>query len=162
MNQIFQGEDEMPNGTVVAIYTCAKAGEPMNKILSVLAIAGEGLDGDRYRGGQGSFNKKAGQGNRQLTIMSSESFSGSGYAFAESRRNIFTRGIEPVRLIGLEFQMGSARFRGVKYCYPCDRPTELSGNSTSFKNAFFERGGLICEVICTGTFVEGNDIITPY
>jgi len=54
----------MTNGTVEAICISATAGGPMQAIESVEAIAGQGLSGDRYSRGEGSFNKGR-QGKRQ-------------------------------------------------------------------------------------------------
>ncbi|MEI6660387.1 MAG: hypothetical protein WCK91_03115 [bacterium] len=126
------------------------------------ALAGLGLRGDRYASGAGSYNRNE-IGNRQVTIMSAESFDGTDFTFPDSRRNIFTRRIEAPRLVNLEFPIGDALFKGVKYCYPCRRPDEgRRGDQAKFADVFFERGGLICEVIRTGMIVLGDDIITPY
>ena len=88
-------------------------------------------------------------------------FEESGFSFEDSRRNIFLRGVELMWLIGREFQIGTARFRGVKYCDPCTRPSKLSGNQKSFKETFFDRGGLIAEVIESGVIKTGDPVIPP-
>ncbi|MBI2640204.1 MAG: hypothetical protein HYW90_04955 [Candidatus Sungbacteria bacterium] len=126
----------------------------------VEAIAGQGLKGDRYATGEGSFNKGK-QGNRQVTLMNAIFFDGSGFEFRDSRRNIFVQGVELMWLIGREFQIGTARFRGLKYCDPCTRPSKLSGKQKSFKETFFDRGGLIAEVIEGGIIKTGDPVIPP-
>lgn len=148
------------DGTVVAIFIAPAKGEPMQEVQEVEAIAGVGLKGDRYAAGEGSYNRGS-PGRRQVTLISGIFFEGSGFEYADSRRNIVTMGIELMWLIGREFQIGTARFRGVKYCDPCGRPSTLSGKERSFKEAFFDRGGLIAEVIGGSVIRKGDRIIPP-
>lgn len=148
------------NGIVKAIFISPAAGAPMQEITEVKALAGRGLQGDRYATGEGSFNKGR-QGARQVTLMNSIFFEGSGFKFKDSRRNIFVEGVELMWLFEREFQIGTARFRGVKYCPPCDRPSKLSRNQKSFKRTFFDRGGLIAEVINYGFIKVGDLWISP-
>ncbi len=150
-------EDNM-NGTVIAICICPTAGGPMQQVAEVEAMAGQGLKGDRYATGEGSFNKGK-TGVRQATLMNSIFFEGSGFEFTDSRRNLFVEGVELMWLIGREFKIGTARFLGVKYCDPCNRPSNLTGNSRSFKKAFFDRGGLIAEIIDGGEIKVGDSVI---
>lgn len=147
-------------GIVRAICIGVEAGAPMQEVSEVEAVAGQGLKGDRYATGEGSFNKDN-QGSRQVTFMNAIFFKGSGFEFTDSRRNIFVEGVELMWLIGREFQVGAARFRGVKYCDPCQRPSKLSGKSKSFKSTFFDRGGLIAEVIETGVIKVSDAVISP-
>ena len=132
----------------------------MQQVQEVEAIAGQGLKGDRYATGNGSFNKGK-QGNRQVTLINGIFFEGSGFEFTDSRRNIITTGVELMWLVGREFQIGTTRFRGVKYCDPCNRPSELSGKEKSFKETFFDRGGLVAEIIESGMIKTGDEIIPP-
>ena len=148
------------NGTVVSLCIGPVAGGSMQLVEEVEAIAGQGLKGDRYATGEGSFNKGK-QGNRQVTLMNAIFFDGSGFEFKDSRRNIFVQGVELMWLIGREFQIGTAHFRGVKYCDPCIRPSKLSGKQKSFKETFFDRGGLIAEVIESGVIKTGDPVIPP-
>lgn len=148
------------NGIVKAICIGPEAGKLMVNLTEVQALAGLGLEGDRYTSGNGSFNR-GDQGTRQVTLMNAIFFTGSGFEFKDSRRNIFTEGVELMWLIGQEFQIGNARFCGLKYCDPCTRPSKLSGNTRSFKEAFFDRGGLIAEIIESGTIKVGDPVIPP-
>ncbi len=148
------------NGTVLQICICPEAGAPMEEVVEVEAIACEGLKGDRYATGEGSFNRGR-RGNRQITLMNTLFFEDSGFEFKESRRNIFVEGVELMWLIGREFKIGSATLYGVKYCDPCQRPSKLSNNSRSFQEAFFDRGGIIAEVIESGIIKIGDPVIPP-
>jgi hypothetical protein len=148
------------SGIVTAICICPVAGGEMHRVESVEAIKGAGLRGDRYESGEGSFNKGA-CGKRQVTLINGIFFESSGFEFTDSRRNIITQGVELMYLIGKEFLIGTAQFRGIKYCEPCLRPTKLSRKERSFQEAFFDRGGLIAEVIESGVIEVGSLIIPP-
>lgn len=148
------------NGTVIAIYISPVAGGSMKQVPEVEAIAGQGLKGDRYAMGEGSYNKGS-LGKRQATLINAVFFEGSGFEYRDSRRNIVTTGIELMWLIGKEFQIGTARFRGVKYCDPCTRPSKLSGKERNFKEAFFDRGGLVAEIIEGGVIKTGDSVVPP-
>ena len=81
----------------------------------------------------------------------------SGYE--ECRRNFVFEGIELNWIaFGRELKIGAARLRGVKYCDPCARPSVLLGKERIFKEAFFDRGGIILEVIESGIIREGDII----
>lgn len=147
-------------GVVRAICISDVAGEPMREIPEVVALAGWGLEGDRYATGTGSFNKDS-RGSRQVTLMNAIFFEGSGFEFKDSRRNLFVEGVELMWLIGREFQIGEARLLGVKYCDPCQRPSKLSGNAASFKEAFYDRGGLIAGVVESGVIKLGDEVVPP-
>ena len=148
------------HGRVEAIYICGVAGAPMQLVSVVEAIVDQGLNGDRYATGEGSFNKNQ-PGHRQVTLINGMFFKGSGFDYIDSRRNIVTSGVELMWLIGRDFQIGGARFRGIKYCDPCTRPSKLAGKQRSFKEAFFDRGGIIAEVIESGLIIQGDLIIPP-
>ena len=150
----------MEHGTVIAICICPIAGAPMQSVTEVGAIGGAGLEGDRYASGNGSFNR-GDQGTRQVTFINALFFEGSGFDYLDSRRNLVISGVELMWLIGLEFKIGNSRMRGVKYCDPCLRPNKLSGKEASFKQAFFDRGGLIAEVLESGIIAVGDKLIPP-
>lgn len=61
-----------------AICISPTAGEAMVRVERVQALAGQGLVGDRYATGTGSFNKGK-QGIRQVTFINSIFFHGSGF-----------------------------------------------------------------------------------
>ena len=146
-------------GKVVAICVCATAGGQMRTVQVVQAIVGIGLEGDRYATGGGSFNKDM-VGKRQVTLMNAIFFENSGFEYADSRRNLFVTGVELMWLVGREFRVGQALLRGVKYCDPCNRPSKLSGKGASFKDTFFDRGGLVAEVL-EGGLIMIDDLVVP-
>src|SRR6185436_8169620 len=104
----------MSVGKVVAICIGPSAGASMISLPEVQAIAGEGLEGDRYARGEGSFNKGK-KGNRQVTLINGKFFKGSSFSYIDCRRNLVTLDIELMWLLGKEFRVGNAVLRGVKY-----------------------------------------------
>lgn len=147
---------------VISIFICPAAGEPMQRVQSVRAIAGAGLEGDRYALGAGSFNKREeNRGKRQVTLINARFFERSTFKPIESRRNILVANMEIMWVIGREFQVGAARFRGVKYCDPCDRISRLANKRASFKEEFEDCGGLIAEVLGDGIITASDLIILP-
>jgi MOSC domain-containing protein YiiM len=133
----------------------------MQALTQAEAIAGAGLKGDRYAEAAGSFNKDN-PGKRQVTLINQKFFASGGFTPIESRRNIVTSPeVELLYCVGREFTIGTAKFKGVKYCDPCDRPSKLAGKACSFKEAFLDCGCIIAEILESGTFSVGTEVITP-
>ena len=151
----------MANGKVVAICIATVAGGVLQEVKEARAIAGEGLQGDRYSRGEGSFNKGL-RGKRQVTLINALFFRGTTFNYPDSRRNIATLDVELMDLIGKEFVIGDARMRGLKYCDPCMRPTKLSGKKEIFKDIFHDRGGLVAEVLQSGLIRVGSPVVPPH
>jgi hypothetical protein len=150
----------MPKGLVLGLAICPIARQPMENRFEVLAIEGQGLEGDRYSRGEGSYNKGS-IGKRQVTLINAAFVPRSGFSFIETRRNIMTQGVELMWLIGREFDIGDARFRGVKYCDPCLVPSALAKKEIRFADAFHDRGGLVAEVVKGGPIRINSPIIPP-
>jgi MOSC domain-containing protein YiiM len=151
----------MPTGTIVSICISPVPSDPMQRVPEVLAIAGAGLAGDRYAAGAGSFNKKRGLGARQVTLIHDLFVRGAGFNNIDTRRNIIVDGrIELMELIGKEFGIGEAVFRGVQYCDPCERLSKLCGKA-GFREALQDRGGLVAAIITSGIIKIGSQVIPP-
>ncbi|GEM_PF-1353987 len=147
----------MPNGTVTAICIAPEAGEELKTIDEVYAEAGMGLVGDRYHGGAGSWNKGK-PGHRQVTLINGIFFERTEFKYADARRNFITHDIELMDLIGQMFTVGAVTFQGVRYCDPCQRPSKLAGITDSFRKVFFDRGGLIADVVSSGIIKTGDAV----
>lgn len=146
-------------GKVVAIFIAPAGKAPMQEVQQVKAVEGHGLEGDRYCEGVGSFSKKSGPGARQVTLINKRFFREGGFRPQDTRRNVLTEGIELMLLIGQEFEIGGARFRGVKYLTPCGSPKSSSDQPTlPFHREFFDAGGLIAEVVRGGEIKPGDAI----
>lgn len=149
-----------PNGSVVAIYIVPKAQEPMMRVESVLAIAGQGLEGDRYCRGEGSFNRGK-QGKRQVTLINARFFAGTQFQYEHSRRNIVVDGVELMRTIGEEFQIDGVVLRGIKYCEPCQTPNKLARIPENFQYTFADRGGVVAEILKGGVISILSVVVPP-
>lgn len=150
----------MKHGQVLGIFIARERRAPMEELQDVLAEQGNGLCGDRYQNGGGSYNQGR-PGKRQVTLINAMFFEGSGFRWIESRRNLVVQGVELMDLIGKNFAVGNAILRGVKYCDPCLVPNALAGKTRSFRDAFFDRGGLVAEVTKTGAIKIGSEVIPP-
>ncbi|HXV27113.1 MAG TPA: MOSC domain-containing protein [Candidatus Paceibacterota bacterium] len=152
-------------GQVVDIYITDDAGRPMRQVSWVRAVEGKGLEGDRYAEGRGAFTNAKRRTIRQVSFLALEDLRrvNTGreqpFTMADTRRNIVVQGVDLLSLIGREFTVGSARFRGVEHCSPCARPSVLSGKP-GFKEAFHERGGLRAEVLEEGIITTGSAVAT--
>jgi len=150
----------MSSGKIVAIYISPDAGAPMLSVKDVPAIAREGLLGDRYCKGEGSFNKGK-VGRRQVTLINAR-FIPQSWRGLMTRRNIVTEGVELNWLVGREFRLcDGVVMRGVKYCDPCKRPSKLLGIEESFQEVFFDCGGIVAEILEEGLLTVGGTVVPP-
>jgi hypothetical protein len=145
---------------VLHLFVCPVRKTPMIEVQQVLTIAGAGLKGDRYTTGDGSYNHESGIGNRQVSLISSVGFEGTEFSYADSRRNIIIGpGIELPALIGKTFAIGGVRFHGVKYCTTCKVPSDLASKHLLFSRVFHERGGILVDVLDSGSIAVGNELV---
>lgn len=147
-------------GVVVELYIGAERKEPMLSVSEVQAIAGKGLEGDRYCREQGTFSKKS--PTNQITLIEAEALEAAARDYGleitagESRRNVLTCGMALNHLVGREFQIGEVRLRGLKLCEPCTHLQQLTGKPMI--KALLHRGGLRVEILSSGTIKPGDRI----
>ena len=128
----------------------------------VLAIAGAGLEGDRYQLGRGSFSRWPGDG-RALSLIAAEAinaiFAETGLDLSDgrSRRNVVTRAVELAALNGRKFRIGEAIFRGTRLCTPCKYLERLVGPRAF--DAMKGRGGLRADILQSGVIRAGDEIV---
>src|SRR5947207_6015521 len=110
-------------GRVEAICVAPSASEAMRAVPEIEAIAGVGLDGDRYALGNGFYSDRATDpGAREVTLFEAEvlealrSEHGIDLRPTEHRRNLTVRGIQLDALIGQRFHIGDVVLEGVKDC----------------------------------------------
>ncbi len=153
--QVFEHKN---NAHVVAILTALTSDVPMVRRDEVRAIAGRGLEGDRYTAAQGSFNKDK-PGKRQVTLINAIFFPGTIFTYEDARRNIVVKGVELPWLIDRYFKIGDVLFKGLKYCDPCPGP-QKHGGKTGFVDAFYERAGIVAEILTDGIICVNSPILT--
>lgn len=151
-------------GEIFRIFLSAQAREAMHEVQETLAVAGVGLEGDRYYKGEGTFSNPP-HPNRQVTLIEMEALEelqrdhGIRLDAAESRRNLLTQGIALNPLVGKIFRAGSATLRGLKLCEPCSHLEGLTGKT--LLRPLTHRGGLRAEILTTGAIRRGDSIEFP-
>ena len=152
----------MIDGELISIHVAAKGGEPMRPVEEIGAVAGSGLEGDRYSLQTGTYSNKTGPG-RQVTLMEAEVFEtlkrdyDMDLSFNESRRNLITRGVPLTHLVGKTFQVGDVQFRGVKINEPCAYFEKLVAQP-GIEEALLHRSGLNAEVLSDGVLHIGDTV----
>ena len=165
-------EHELPSLNVVGIYTSPAMGAPMIAHECVRAIAGAGLEGDRYAINMGAFSAarlgKPGRipdADRQVSLISTGGID-------EANTVLEQHGLRPVQyvgtrrgliiettaqalldLIGKRFRIGVVIMEGAEDCAPCHRPAHLAcrpDDGAAFKAAFAGRGGLRARILTSG------------
>ena len=135
---------------LTAIYTSATPGEPMRSVDSIVAVAGRGLEGDRY------FDAKKKQG-QQVTLIEREAVKALGRDYGQklgpgdARRNLVTEGVALNHLVGREFAIGEVRLKGVRLCEPCTHLQNLTG--VKVLPGLVHRGGLRAEILTGGLLI---------
>ena len=151
--------DDMSTGTVVLIGIAEAGQEAMTSIAQVRAVAGRGLEGDRYFTKKGTFSSKPGTG-RQVTLIESEAIDGAvrdcgrELDYVDTRRNLVVHGLALNDLMDKEFQVGEVRMRGVRLCDPC----KMSFQDASMKQALANRGGLRADILNDGAIHIGDSV----
>lgn len=152
----------MWRGELVSIHIGPAAAQAMVTLDEVRAVASKGLEGDRYFLETGTFSAKTSP-DRQLTLMEAEVFEaierdmGITLAFAQSRRNLITRGVPLSHLVHQTFRVGSVLLRGRKINEPCAYFENLIGQP-GLCQALLHRSGLNAEVLIGGILRVGDRI----
>ncbi len=149
-------------GAVTGIFITAEAGTPMRSVVEARAVAGSGLEGDRYRGGVGFYSATPPTpGARELTLIEEERLDevardGFPLGPGEHRRNISTRGVALDRLLGRRFRIGGVLCEGVRACPPCNHLDAVTGRA--LLAPLIDRGGLRARIVTSGLIRVGDRI----
>jgi MOSC domain-containing protein YiiM len=150
------------SGTVVSIHLAGAGGAPVRQVPEARAVAGKGLEGDRYFSGHGTYSKPKYDPGAEATLIESEALEalkrdyGIELAPGASRRNIMTRGVSLNHLVGREFAIGAVRFRGIRLCEPCAYLQKLT--EPGVMRGLVHRGGLNAEILADGVIRAGDAI----
>jgi len=129
----------------------------------VRALAGKGLEGDRYAIEAGKYSgTRIVDAQRAVTLIEREAIEGANGDVAldesETRRNIVTEGIRLNPLVGQEFTVGGVRMRGFDLSHPCGYLEGLT--RAGVRKALIDGGGLRAEILDDGDIKLG-DAVTP-
>ncbi len=145
----------MSAGRVEAIFISAEHGVVPQPVSSARAVAGKGLEGNRY------FDE--GRPEAALTLIEAEALEalqaehGIALDGAASRRNVLTRGVRLAELVGREFRVGELECRGVELSEPC---THLESMTQPGVIKGLHRAGLHAEILAGGELRPGDPIVT--
>lgn len=145
-------------GVVEAIHVATAAGEPMRSLDRARAVAGSGLEGDRYATGTGHWSPMRRSGDA-LTLVDAAAVDGlaaRGLGRNATRRNVITRGIDLGGLLGRTFRIGEVTCRGIRRCEPCSYLDGLLG--TSVLHELVHRGGIRVAVLSDGWIGVGDRV----
>jgi MOSC domain-containing protein YiiM len=151
----------MPAGRVMSLHVASVAGARMDRIESVRAVAGRGLEGDRYFLRAGTYSRKEGP-DREITLIETEALEALARDYAltldasETRRNVATRDAALNHLVGRTFRVGEATVRGLRLCEPCGHMERLCGKRV--RPGLVHRGGLRAEIVRDGVIRVGDPI----
>ena len=149
----------MFKGEVVSVHIAQRAGMPMESRAQVEAIAGRGLEGDRYFDGVGYWSNNSGL-DRDVTLIEIEAIEALDREMkiripvGAARRNLVTRGVPLNHLVGREFQVGAVRLHGTRLCEPCQYLESLT--TRGVLTGLIHRAGLRARIIAGGAIKVGD------
>ena len=156
----------MWKGMVVSIHTTEAASAPMMSLTEVRAVAGKGLEGDRYFRMVGTYSDKPGPRGavpaREVTLIEIEAIEALRREYGielkpgDSRRNIVTRGVPLNHLVDREFRVGEVTFRGIRLCEPCTHLEQLT--ALKVLPGLVHRGGLRAQILTDGMIRVGDSV----
>lgn len=153
----------MSVGIVESIYIASVAEGTPEPVGEVVALAGAGLQGDRYALKVGTFYKP--EPDYELTLIEAEAIDALRRDYqieldsGDARRNIVTRNVPLNHLVGKEFCIGPVRIRGIRLCEPCDHLQKLTGKPLI--QSLLHRGGLRAQILTNGKIRVGDKVTTP-
>ena len=147
--------------SVEAIFVAAEAEGRTVSVEAVAAVAGRGLEGDRYSAGEGTFfeERKTGQ---DITLIEAEAIealareTGIELGPGESRRNVVTRGIGLNDLVGRRFTIGEIECVGRRLCDPCSHLERIT--QPGVLKGLVNRGGLRADIVSGGRIAVGDPV----
>jgi MOSC domain-containing protein YiiM len=140
-------------GRVESIFVTPEHGELPVAVPRVRALAGQGLEGNRY------FFDEAPPG-RAITLIAAEAVEalerehGISLEPAATRRNVLTRGIDVNALVGRRFRIGEVECEGVELCEPCLHLQSMT--KPGVIKGLAHRGGLNADILHGGEISVGD------
>jgi MOSC domain-containing protein YiiM len=146
---------EVGRGVVAGLLVAPAAEEQLVQVESVVAVAGCGLEGDRYGAGRGTFSGP-GRG-YELTLVEAEVLDELELSWARARRNVVTRGAALNPLVGRRFRLGDVECVGRRLAEPCAHLEKLAG--PGLLRPLVHRAGLRADILVGGTIRVGDELV---
>jgi MOSC domain-containing protein YiiM len=145
----------MNHGRVVGIYIGPEPERSMQPVTEAKAVAGRGIDGDRY------FQPvENGDPTAEITLIESEAIeaatteSGVDIRLEDTRRNIITSGVRLDDLLGKRFRLGEVVVEALEPNPPCRHLAEVAGKP--LLKPLARRGGVRGRIVKGGVVGTGD------
>ena len=141
-------------GRVEGIFLTTEHGELPTPVDRVRALAGRGLEGNRY------FWESEAPAGRAITLIAAEAVEalesehGIALEAAATRRNVLTRGIDLNALVGRRFRVGDVECEGIELCEPCLHLQSMT--KPGVIDGLVHRGGLNADILNDGHISVGD------
>jgi len=150
-------------GTVTAIYICPTGAAAMTAVGEATLVLDEGIAGDRYALGTGTFSKKGvHKPDAEVTLIEAEEIERFNAAkdlaleLGAPRRNIVTRCIRLNDRVGRQFRVGATLLEGLRLCEHCAHLAELV--HPQVVAGLVHRAGLRARIVAGGKIRAGDAI----
>jgi len=157
----YQPASAVWQGRVKEIFITPQSAQAMVSVSTVRAFADRGLEGDRFFHDSWDAVKRS---DKAVSFIEDEVLELAakeidvGAIGILSRRNIVTRGVPLIELLGQEFTVGNVRMRGIRLFEPCGHLVAVTKLPSIFK-ALEHRSGLKAAVVSDGIIRTGDAII---
>ena len=157
----YKPESAQWQGSVAAIFIVPNSADVMISLARVRAFADRGLEGDRFFRDSWSAVKRSDKAvsliEEEVLDIAAQEVGVEGLGKL-SRRNIVTRGVALIDLLGREFTVGNVRMRGIRLFEPCAHLVQVSKLPGIFK-ALEHRSGLKAALVSDGEIRIGDAIV---
>jgi hypothetical protein len=136
---------------VDAIHIRPPESSDLLSVEKVRAIAGKGLEGDRY------FFEEGAKPGLALTLIDEAVVAEVGLKPGETRRQVTASGVDIPDLIGKRFRVGEVECYGVEICEPCRHLQDLTRPGIILD--LLHRGGLNADILTDGFISVGDDVV---
>ena len=137
---------------VEAIHVRAPDETEVREVGVVDAIAGKGLDGDRY------FFADGARAGLALTLIEGDVVRGAGLEPGSTHRQVTVTGAGLNDLVGKKFRVGSVECYGVMLCEPCLHLQEMT--RPGIIKELVHRAGLNADILTDGSISVGDEVVT--
>jgi MOSC domain-containing protein YiiM len=144
------------SGVVESIHIASRKRQLPESVERARAVAGRGLEGDRYHQGEGSFSDWPGE--RDLTLIEAEALEGAEVDLepGAARRNIVVRGLDLNALVGRRFRVGAVECEALELSPPCRHLERLT--QPGVMRALADRGGIRAAIRTGGEIAVGDPV----
>ena len=137
--------------TVEAIHFGEEGVPELWPVESAVAVAGQGLEGDRH------FHPEGANPGQAITLVDAAEVERVGLPPGGTRRQVTVRGVDVNSLVGKRFRVGEVECYGVELCEPCLHLESLT--RPGIITELVHRAGLNADILVGGTIRLGDDVV---